>query len=570
MAMPCSLPDDLLRDILEQYLCINVIGLSKLDVAFCNHILRNQMMAVLRTVSVAESVQLDTILLKNRRLKQYMEWIVSRQFTVMELHVCPFQRSHPPCAFFVINGCCFYHTWHPFYNYDRRRTRIPRKLLDWNCYCVSLFRNITLIEVGFVLHIMPGITKLRFPFFKIGVVFYTGFEACFPNVTELDFSGWEYLLDDTLEQLGGIRSPLTVLKLGGCFYISSQVVSKVCRSHAHPLQELVCDVLRDQALNELTDHCHQLTSLQIACNWVGNAGSIEELCAANASCLKHLTLRYEEKYHTVGDVITNDMVANITSSCCYLQHICFGDSVTTITFDCLPVLLNNCPNMRKVQLLHAALRSCANDDRPLRGNQCHLDVSRYTVAPLLAGLLWQLPVQFTSLVSEPFIATVLVEACGSDLLMLELDSRFAIMNFLHILCCCPNLHTLKVPRYYETSASLLLLPVRCPALTVLNFSHTLLSTEELLAWLDSCRTNDIAIMTALEFPNAVNFTDEVLRRVAAQFPALRSLDIAGTPVTKETLVELMHSRALQLKELKCSCWTDKRQQLACFPTTRFL
>lgn len=80
--MFASIPCDILRLVLEDYLAISVKELSKLDIAFCNHFSRKTVLSTFAQIKVKEK--------ETRLLENYMRWLVSRDIRatvlIMEVH----------------------------------------------------------------------------------------------------------------------------------------------------------------------------------------------------------------------------------------------------------------------------------------------------------------------------------------------------------------------------------------------------------------------------------------------------------------------------------------------------
>lgn len=239
--MLTQLPLDLFRSITEDYLRIDVRHLSHLDIAFCNHRQRSDLLALVREVRAVN----ETLCTKGAAFRQYLQWLRSRHVRVLAMWISvSVFADELPVLTQPLFGVLDIHL-HPQAKRQKKFAHMERVL-------------------AFLKH-LPDLKML---------------------------SLWMTIRNEQLEVLEQLTSsiPLEHLDLLECTKITSVAATKLICCIGKHLKVLRCHVLKSAGLLQIADCCRSLTTLVLHCSHHVSSLSLERLCAANALSLTQLSL----------------------------------------------------------------------------------------------------------------------------------------------------------------------------------------------------------------------------------------------------------------------------------------
>lgn len=505
--MLTSLPSDIVLLVLREYVGVALRDLSAMDVAFCCAAVRSDLLACLARSRIHDAKS-------PLQLMPYLHWITARGVKQSMLDV----RLH------ALRGA--------------GSADLP---------VLPHVQKIYFIDESHI----KGPPLGSFSFIR----------SSFPSLRTVNCSRWSSMSD---QQLRSFRSyPLISLNLSNCYNLSAaEVIITVC-SMAGSLQQLNCDVLDDEALNILSAHWQTAKCLRMECNRVEHASAIESFCIQNPD-LDTLELFYHFVPPSARIVVTDGLIRNITRSCSKLTSINLGIGSENSTASFHDILAN-CPLILRIRMCGAYFEFMIKDSRRICHVCCMADASESFITAACSD-------RRVSIYKFVVLPVAKFAVKGPLLRALADSSGLQIEHFQGILDCsfsddiqhffehCPNLHTLILERVADAAAVYLAaLPILCQNMTTLHLPFCSMSSEILIDALDNYKLSKI---TNLSFRWRREFCDTVMVKVAEVFQSLTLLDLTGTAVTNEKLLELIVEGKLRASTIQCSNAALMRDQLS--------
>lgn len=513
------LPTDVLVCILEDFVGVDVQGMSALDVALCNHQLREGMLAALKRININEAVAVLV-----HELAGYLTWISSRQvnvkFLVVDPHDIPPGDGDQRLSVDVMVPI-------QFLTFLDRRQEVP-------VHCSALSLTVLL--------------------------------CCCPMLLSVDCSGWPAISNEQFTALQCIRQgrlvPVQVLNLTNCSALDPHGLLRAADQLCGGLIILYCDVLDDESLPLLATVCCSLQFLQIAGNRISSADSILRFCAANAADLQWLVLRHAHDQEVMSSnvLITDLVLQDIARACPLLKgFICVHSRYCSATFaDSLQHLLSHCPSIHLVELPYAQIHLTESS----MGKVCDVTFYPSPLTALLPADLTALTLPMHSfsahhgdMLLNSNMLTLLTNKVGEALVDLDISSTEDVQEsiLLSLLARCPNLTSLMLHcESWLTEDTLGMLPSYCPKLIVLSICccSELITDSALTCMLQKYKPADA--LRHLSFDRSPALTDVTLLKVAELFPDLLSLGLEAAALTKEVVLDLIVSGKLRVKNIRCA------------------
>lgn len=484
-------PDDIIRLVLQEYLEITQHGLSKLDCAYCNRKTRGDLLTTLAITRTPTQRDVKT-------LGNYLNWIVLRSVAVEELQINP-------------------HTVSP-----------------------------AVEHVGWAWTEMPQITSISFaepdimPYFIVTGTKFAPFFLRFPNLRQLNCSGWTRIDNPCLRQFQSLQCPLEVINLSGCYRISGMVVAKLVAAVGSTLRSLRCEVLDNKALFALTGACDSIRELFLSTELMTRRSAIVQFCVSNGYCLQTLHLLRPRATRPKMLFSAQHMLA-ITATCTNLKSFIFELPIDPqdITL-CLQHIRDHCPLVS-----HIHLQSLSVD----------LATARVSLEPVAAQYAEEILTVFKHPVHEfscksgvkTGLLHQLLSSHGKDFRSLDIGTKD--INDMELLICfglCQHLTALTLSHCAISDINLMQLPKYCPHLTSLSFFSCSHLTD-----IGACAllvAYQHAPMQQLSFRHC-RVTDVTAEKIAELFPTLAVLDLSETKVTMHTLFTLISAHKLRVGTL---------------------
>lgn len=509
--MLSSLPLDIFRSLVEEYLCLDVKGLSSIDISFCNRLCRPDLLALLAQVRTHDEQQHTEPL----TLESYLNWLASRGVRVPKLQLeldalaqGPLSVGQPVLG---VEHIAF--TGQPSIEAAHMGSALFQLVLQF-------------------LHLFPSLRLL----------------GCWASITDSQLLTVQRLfLLDGLDLTSSYSS------------LTSDGIAACVSSLGSAMRTLKCARLDEDGLAAIAEQCHCFTSLDFGCSRLCSYDSLVHLCAMNAHSLQHLSLQ-------CGSGL-DDLIARIATSC---PHLVSFRGFVVNAVDSAPAalcLLAHCPAVQLIELRDLIIT--VRRERDIDGNRNErkfLDIS----CPILPH--YQDQVAFLSQLSLPVRACRMIfadeSAAAASLLCLgrrfgpaleSLDLRLTGMKGLlktaqyvrPLLECSPNLTSLKLCPFADATLfeQLSVLPATCPKLRKLSIvtdfnTHFYgnASLGNVLTLLDAFKASPNNVVCELELPNKVlALTATTLNAIADAFPRLHAFSCAYNVVNKDALLDLMLS-----------------------------
>lgn len=525
--MVSRLPLDLFRAIIEDYLQSNLRLLVQLDIAFCNHKLRSDLLALLDHISTVN----DKKYTKSTALEEYLKWMTTRKVQVSRLLIDNDIFLRNKLTF--LSPCECVHTIELVnHNYANDDTSV-----ELIVHCLNQFPSLEVV-------------------------------CCRPFVT-----------DEQLLGLQALQRPLHGLdlsKLSRMCKLPSQTVAEFVSSLGNGIRTLKLNLMNEAGLALIADHCHGLTTLQLDCSDFASPDDIVRLCASNALTLSDLALH--SSFWSLDDIIPRiaPCLPNLVN---FLGH----SRKETDSSVCTLLFLANCPRICSVKLRGMTVlvvQSTVGMKKVL-----DVSISKELVVQDLVPFFSQLttPIQTCRVVftEETAAASSLVylgQRFGSTIESLDLDLLFDSIpersSYLQaLLRSCANLVHLKIrgPSNNDIILQHLAeLASSCQHLRKLSVgtstSKYMLNADDMLPMLCAFKVFPDNVVDELEFPTSTTLTNTMLHAIAEAFPRLHVLSCMYAAVDKEALLDLILTGKLKAKRIyipvqDCARWISDELQL---------
>lgn len=424
--MLLQLPSDLLISVFIEFIQVDLKGLAAVDMAVCNHGLRDgHWLPLLPTLRLTESQRLSN------RLNYLFSWLDKRGVQMTKILVEMGDVDY-------LDG--------------------PSRLYNFPATSELLFAKNNFSSSSF------GLTELL---------------TMFSSITVLNLSDCPSFVDHQLLELLTVSLPqLKRLDLRGCKAITPAVAVAVTRHFCQSLESLGFDALDDEAVWKLAKFPpNKLTALGISLDKLTNEASLMQLCDNNPN-LKQLELRATTKMA----FLTVRVVEQITCCCAFLTTLRVDPFPAD--YSILPIIADYCEDIEVAKIcgVTIAFQKSADGSRTCGVTQDHdtkfeLDVA--TIFAVLSNLSTfrvhcvgdsdrVLPIsrEAMSLVSSTFGAYLLE---FNVYLMKEVTRN----DIIALLKKCPMLTAIRLARGFGDrnivdDNLLCLLPRMCPHITKLQ------------------------------------------------------------------------------------------------------
>lgn len=513
--MFACLPYDIIWLILHEFVKFDhAKGLSTLDVAFCNHSMRSD---ILRYLTQCNPKQLGYGA-SFAHVGEYLNWLTIRNVPGMS-------------------------------ELDVRPADIP-----------NIVQHLT--------RPMPQITKLSFndklPLSCDVITSIAAFIACFPALAEIEcgIRCADVMSDHHLKEFVHMRCPLKTLTVVSCSKVSASMLSLVISAVASTLQELTCDALDDTSLDCLARELKNLRTLSLGCDHIQSLSSLQQFLQCVSSSLTSLTIFHID--HQFGAPFNDAHIEIITAAAARLKYISVGDyedvDVPALTAMSLQYTLANNPNMK-----HVTLRGTKINVKQRHNNGdviVELRCGQYDGGnEFIAGFCSVDHLMVQSLLEcwdgEGYSSTTLRligNRWGKELKEFEclFDDSVLDADFQHFLLCCPAIISMDLS--HSTSISdngLAMLPMFCCKLEVLEINaFDLLTNDGMRRILQGYqRFNTLKELSLYNCHLGV----QTLEYIAENCPQLRVLRLIDVNICEEDVETLINEGKLPMVEkYECS------------------
>lgn len=238
--MLSRLPVDLFRAIIEDYLHSDLRLLVQLDIAFCNHKQRSDLLALL---DQGVKIHHGKGFTKPQPLQEYLQWTASRAVQLSRLAIDIGVFKGGKLALAQCSNVKSIELMH-----IHRSTDIP---IENIVHCLNHFPSLEVL------------------------------------------SCWSVITAEQVLCLQSLEQPLRGLDLTKTSFANDSALRTVAQfvlSLSSGMHTLKLNLINDKGLARIADHCHSLQTLQLKCTMLSSSDGVVRLCAANSSTLKSLTL----------------------------------------------------------------------------------------------------------------------------------------------------------------------------------------------------------------------------------------------------------------------------------------
>lgn len=509
--MLCEFPQDILREVIANYLHPDLHQLSTLDVAFCNRARRSDLLAVLGAVQTSTDVIKHTT---SQSLKAYLDWVISRGVQSPKLSISLSAFNHASLTF----------------NQPIRGVQ-----------CIELIST------------MAAISSECF-----GLV--VGFLNQFASLQVLGC--WKTITSDQLLGLQDLRCQLHGLDFLACSFSDKKclaAVAALAASLGDHLQVLLCHGLDAEALTAITQHCHNMTVLDMNSLRKETFDAIVQLCAANALTLRSLTLKGLASKDTIMQIAAACPALEILSCTMMSGHL---HALPTVLF-----ILDRCLKIRTVKVATNIGIGIAQDSQGNRLTEIS-GANDYQLIELASKL--SIPVracQVYLMQDPPKGAAVLAGKFRDNLESLQLQTVGDSGNdddtpvaeevfhpFTDLFKDCPNLTDLTFS--HRSLVPIVCVPALCPKLRKLaiqNSNEEAFSAADLLPLFEQFKAYPNQV-TDFALPGNTAFDSVMLTAMAEAFPCLHAFTVTSVlrgSVQKhqELLLDLILAGKLKAKRI---------------------
>lgn len=524
------LPEDVIVDILVDFADVNLIDISHLDVAACNHSIRPDLLVIFKRLTFHGAREVS-----NHNRGYLLEWIAHKGVNLTEIRV------------------------------------LAADLADFSAHMLRglQVRSVATIGFGNMPEWLSALFTNGVPPVKAQARVVKAFLDHFPCLTAVDCSGWDLFINAHLRQFRGL--PLVSLNILAAHdtSVNSATAAKVICSMSASLQDLRC-TLNDQALCAVADCCHSLKYLAMNCKEIKHAARIERLCASNPGLLE-LSLKDGMMYdlrHDDGDGINTNLIHAITTSCKHLQSVIIK-SCGEITSTFVRTIFASCPDIGEIDINSTIFTTqWRSGVRTVQGIAFCLDPDE--LLNLCNGV--ELPIDqitcgFAS-VKDHFIRFA-ADAHGHSLKVLK-TSCVGISNetMQYAVVRCTQLEEVGFRELQWGPETLDILKLLPSSITAIHLLECSLSDSDLLSLLLGLRTRE---MRRITLKRCSELTDICLGYVADCFPILEELSLDKTSISKECLFELISSGKLTVRRLyhPDALWLKQALTGVLFPPARY-
>lgn len=524
--MFACLPFDIMWLIWGEFVDANDKGLSTLDVAFCNHSMRADILRLLAKSKI--STNFGGHVMKGEQLGMYLNWVAMR-------------NVHCQSELFV------------------KSADIP-----------SMMRYLS--------HPMEQVTKMCFfsPFPQSYDVISSiaSFIACFPALQEIDcdafFGAACELTDYHLKGFINMKCPLKTLKIANCLDVSGAMMTLVLSAVANTLQDLTCNALDDTALICLSHELKHLQYLRMACDHIHTLSSLQQFCSCMSNSLKSLVLFRTSP--NKGDRVSLDdtlveTIASAAVNLSYLQVSGFGLlDEPAVTVKSLRYVLDNNPNIATISLRDTTIFV---EERLDNGNiVVEMRCGAYGGNDFIASFCSVDNLVVQKLEDHDFFRCnrktlrLMGNRWGQSLkeVECEFDDSVRDADFEYFLECSPNITAMEL-NYSKGigDSGLSMVPIFCSKLEVLKISYFYIITDEgMLRLLKGYqRFNTLQELT---LSNCHNLGNDTIEHIAEYCPCLSVLRLRQY-FLGETIFELILERKLRAEYIQCDDAEWVQQQL---------
>lgn len=335
----------------------------------------------------------------------------------------------------------------------------------------------------------------------------------------------------------------------------------LCRLPALRKLKLATEV-QDAVLLELAAHLTGLQCLSITCLGIRHASSIHAVCSAHASSLTEVTLAWDKHL-----LLTDELACSIASTCTNLTLLDIAVDYDPYNpqahASTIAHIISVCPRIAIIKLWGDGDTEGNLTKLSIAAGRCDAqfyDLPGSVMLEICEALT--LPVRKVAfLPSDQDLPAALIRYVGDrfgDSLEVVLDLMDGVLHdklidekaWMYLLQHSPHLREFLMPKNMFTvitDKTLQCLSTSCPLLTAEDFHRRDFSDAAVISFLEHCRC-----LTSIRFNGCRKLTDAVLVKIADLCPVLSSLDIANTKMTNAMLLELIISKKLRVRTLTTS------------------
>lgn len=487
--MFATLPEDITKAIIIEWLNTNGEALSTLDVAYCGHNTRREWLNLLPCLTLANPPI-------KQALDAFLAWVNTRKLKMDAITVDLSSVS----------------------------------VLDRSELLPFIFPTVATVQ-------LTNTKDVRNSYGLAELI------ALCPYITTLNA---EACLGIQLLALVDTAAPIRELRLQKYLGTAAPVVA-LCIKLCTTLEVLHCDVLDDVSIGLLSRRCKHLKTIIWSLEHLTQTDTLLEFFAANPA-LQHIECAPLNPTPTapIYNQISDSFVGKMTTLCPNLLQLRLRHR-TMLDFRALPVILQNCFHIRVVYIVGTLLRF----EKQTNG-QSYCIIAAINIAyptATFAALLDALPCPIYEFGGEDCrcigidvgALNLLVDRHGSSLkkiwLIAEKREEEAVSRMISR---CPNLASLRLFTWVDTNT----LPVdswrnlakHCPNLqqVALNKCAVQFTNAIVIAGLEGFRHDSLTCIGLESFPLVTN---AVLDMIEEQFPHMQVLFLEGTSVTKERALQ---------------------------------
>lgn len=499
-----SLPVELFRSTLEDFLSLDALQLSRLDVAFCNRSRRSDLLALLPRMKT----DINPTLYKANSLASYLQWGTARMLPVTRLTVDLKVFTEPLPVF----------------------TAVPSIM------------QVDIIEPMQVHQSIP-VTSIN------------DFLMHFPSLQTL--GGWQNLTNEQF--LAFAEFPLQGLNLLKCARLTAQVVSEFVFSKLE-MRMLHCHVLDVQALETIATKCSGFTTLNLCTKHLTTTLELEQLCIANALSLTHLTLEGGTTDEVLTRIVTRCPLLEHLS--------CVGDDMESSQVGVLKAIVSSCPRICTVNLSAITVKIVNNTAAAVVQKFLpSLDDQKILVSILPPVRSYQLEGIDERVTIEAFQYTALTIGVQLESLDLYLPNTFEESCIAEFLQCCLNLKafTCQPTSNAMLRGLFAALPSACQLLRKVTITGGMFFMSWGIVFPEFEGFQGLSnTVEELYIPQGMPLCGASLRAIADAFTSLRTLHVLDDRSDKEVLLDIILSDKLKAKRLvlgmRTASWLDGQLQ----------